>query len=337
VCRIQCREVRTVDATVTRRWLWAAIWFFCRALASVWPAPAPRLGVVEWLEPKGPPSHVRPPRTRRRGDSPPEGVYTESHFGLNFRRLYAREPLGAYLPSELESDALERAAAIGIPPGARIVTLHVREPGFKTVQGVVDHDKDRSRNARVDTYHTAVDWLVGQGYTVARFGDRHMSPVDRVGVVDVATSPHNLGLLANVPCLGVNMTNVVGSYPLRPRDMYLVKPVEDLEQGRCLSLEEMLERRHFKHRWDMRRYRFVDNTSEEILSGAQEMVVTLDRGPVESAAQRRFREHVQAFLDSDFGRRRNAKPGVTEPYFLGEGRIVHAFAQARLGAAVATI
>ena len=67
----------------------------------------------------------------------------------------------------------------GIDPARPIVTLHVRESGYKEVLGIVDREKDSVRNADVDSYATATDWLIERGYQVVRFGDPQMKPFRR--------------------------------------------------------------------------------------------------------------------------------------------------------------
>jgi len=193
---------------------------------------------------------------------------------------------------ESERRALRaRVVARGIDAERKLVTLHVREPAYKAALGIADRWKDHVRNARIDSYFEAIDWLVAQGYLVVRIGDPQMTPVRRAGVIDLATSeprdaqlelwcvlhsrffistdcgPYNLAVLGNVPCLATNMSHVIGGYPLRRHDMYLLKRVVDVKTGRELDLSELLEPGRLKHRWDPEQFAFCDNTAAEILDG----------------------------------------------------------------------
>lgn len=275
----------------------------------------------------------------------------EPYFGLDLRRTYASEALEVRLPAAAAAAAVASAATFGLH-GKRIVTLHVRESGYKASLGVVDREKDSARNSRIETYVEAIDWLAGQGYTVVRFGDAQMTPLEHPGVVDLATSPartpeleiwcvlhsqffiasdagpYNLSVLTGVPCLGVNVTHHIGAYPLRVHDRYLLKHVVEAESGRTLAPGETLTRGHLKHRWSPGRFRFVDNTPGEIRAAVEEIERVVASGEAEvSPSQRAFRTLVEGFLDSDYGRSRQQK-GTQPPFYLGDGWVSDAFVQA---------
>lgn len=278
----------------------------------------------------------------------------EPYFGLDLRRTYAQQPIEVRLPARAATAADATARALGLD-GRRLVTLHVRESGYKASLGIVDREKDTARNAHLGTYLDAIDWLAGQGYTVVRFGDPQMTPLRHPGVIDLATSPertpeleiwcvlrsrffiasdagpYNLSVLTGVPCLGVNITHHIGAYPLRAHDRYLLKHVVDEESGRTLPLAEMFTRGHLKQRWAPGRYRFIDNTPGEIMAAVEEIERVVAQGPTEaSPAQRAFRGLVQGFLDSDYGRSRQQK-GNQPPFYLGDGWICDAFVKGYAG------
>jgi putative glycosyltransferase (TIGR04372 family) len=60
--------------------------------------------------------------------------------------------------------------ALGLPPRAWYVCLHVRSPGFKQVHDAL-HDV---LNAEIATYHLAIEEVVRRGGWVIRMGDRSM-------------------------------------------------------------------------------------------------------------------------------------------------------------------
>lgn len=288
----------------------------------------------------------------RHGCGTPE---ERAYLGLDLRRSYATRPLQVRLAGREETDARRRAAELGLHDGARIVTLHVREPAYKAALGAVDREKDAARNARIETYGDAIDWLVARGTTIVRFGDPLMTPLRRPGVIDLATSPlrtpaleiwcvlrsrffiasdcgpFNLSVLTGVPCLGVNMTHLIGAYPLRPHDRYILKHVTDAPTGRELTLTEMLTPDHIKARWAPGRHHFVDNTPAEILEAVQEMEQTVGIPAPAGPAQQAYRNSVAAFLDSDYGRTKQKMGGVQPGLYLGDGWIGEEFAKRHLG------
>lgn len=278
-----------------------------------------------------------------------------AYFGLDLRRAYATRPLEIRLSNAAADDVRRRALELGLDDRSRIVTLHVREGGFKASLGYVDREKDSARNARIETYRAALDLLVSRGYTIVRFGDPYMTPFEHPGVIDLGTSPlrtsaleiwcvlrsvffiasdcgpYNLSVLTGVPCLGVNITHHVGAYPLHGYDRYILKHVIDAETGRELPLQETLAPAHIKMRWAPGRHTFRDNTPEEIREAVEEMERAVEAPQPARPAQQAFRDAIAAFLESDYGGRRQQKGGEQPPFFLGDGWAGDAFARSQLG------
>lgn len=187
----------------------------------------------------------------------------------------------------------------GIDPARPIVTLHVRESGYRQRPAVRQQQLDRLRDARIDTYRPAVTWLVDRGYQVIRIGDSTMTPCRWHGVVDLATAPwrteacelwatlhsrffvcgdsgpYLLGQLAGVPCLSVNVFRL-GYNTIRANDRYIVKRVFDRVRGRCLSIAEQLSEAFVRGPLDLDRYEWIDNTPDEIREAVEDMVALLD-------------------------------------------------------------
>jgi putative glycosyltransferase (TIGR04372 family) len=271
------------------------------------------------------------------------------YFGMDFRREAIASPLRVRLPPALEASCRRVAESLGLVHGPWVV-LHVREAGHAAARGLVDREKDTARNAKVETYREAIAWLVSRGYRVVRVGDPRMTPLELPGVVDLATSPgrtlglelwcairsrflitsdsgpFNLSVLTGVPGLGVNITHLLGAYPLRAHDRSILKHVVDAESGQALGLADMLTPAHLKQRWIPGRFQFVDNSPREILEAVQEMdSVTAGMAQV-SDAQHAVRQAMSRFLDSDAGRRKQ-KSGA---FYLGDGFIGDAFAHRSL-------
>lgn len=266
-------------------------------------------------------------------------------FGLNMRRLLAEEPLAVGLSEEDLREVQPQVQALGLSDGQPMVTIHVREGGSKTASGITDRAKDVVRNASLDSYLPAIDWLVSRGFLVVRIGDPSMRPLRRDGVVDLATfparslaldlfcvqrsafflatdsGPFNLALLCDVPCLATNVTHFLGAYPVRAKDRYLLRHTYDATDRHELTLAEMLTPHHLKYRFDPGHVVFQENTPEEITAATQEMVRQLERPSEPTLEQGAVREAIETFLASDFGQRKLklAVSGTTEPYYLGLG------------------
>ncbi len=81
------------------------------------------------------------------------------------------------------------------------------------------------------------------------------------------------------------------------------------------------------------RYDFIDNSSDEILEAVREMLVTLDTGPEETAAQLEYKQLlcqvVKALKDSlkSVDRLAYMRKWGSEEEFVADGRIAHRFAE----------
>ncbi|MEQ8815097.1 MAG: TIGR04372 family glycosyltransferase [Thalassobaculum sp.] len=77
------------------------------------------------------------------------------------------------LDAELKARGDAVLAELGVPAGAPIVTLHVREAGYNDRRM---HGQMRLRDAEIATYGAAVEWLGKAGFHVVRLGDASMVP-----------------------------------------------------------------------------------------------------------------------------------------------------------------
>ena len=273
--------------------------------------------------------------------------------GPYWRRRLVATPVRTHLTPRAERRAAELAASVGIPPDKPIVTAHARARGYKldsdgrgTQSGKAAYGgmDEATRNAWVETYFPAMDFLVEQGYTVVRFGDRTMTPVRRPGVVDVATSavndplldlycllrsrfvlcgessPHSVSHLTNTPLLTVNATDPVGAYPPRRDGIILMKTVVDRETGGVLTLGDLLSEEYQTFKRHPGRYAYVQNTPEAILDAVQEMLELLDRNPPETAGQTHYRELLTRATDAS-GHVHYVAKFAPDRGFLGYGRL----------------
>lgn len=270
-------------------------------------------------------------------------------LGLDFRRCYARDPLTFSLPAALASRAAEEARGVGLCADDPFVTLHVRESGFKGA--AAESPADRDRNARIEDYGAALDAVAAQGLRVVRIGDRASTPVDHPAVVDLATSsrrshllevwallrsrlfiagdsgPFVTGYLTGVPSVAVNVTNVLGGYPIHTRDRYLLKRAVEVRSGRRLSLLEMLTTDYFLSRRDQARYRLEDNLPVEIAEGVREGLSLLGQQRVEPTPdQEAFHEQAAKLYADPIVAATRTRKGEPADQLLGDGRIGAAFA-----------
>ena len=272
------------------------------------------------------------------------------YFGLDFRVCYARHPLPVRLLPRAEAEAREAARRVGIDLDARLVAVHARESGFKQGRGG-ESPADAIRNARIETYVPALALLVARGFTVVRIGDPLMTPLRQPGMIDLATSPGRTdalelwvlmrsalfiagdsgpfaaALLSPAPCLAVNVTNVLGGYPVRRGDRYILKRVFDRQRGRELTLSEILEPDYFSGRKDLDRYRVVDNTEDDIVVAVEEMLDVMSGRDKPSEAQGRFHVWADASYNSVAVAARRTRKGEPAVQLLGDGRIGRAFAE----------
>ncbi len=314
------------------------------------------LAAQRYMEANDFPKHVRVEvkeriEALRRREAGPELEGTQEDVKLSlYQRSTIRHPLEVRFSAENARRAETMARAAGIESTERLVTVHIRESGFKHMGGHEEAPFDVARNGSFENYDTAFALLREQGYAIVRIGDPMMTPLQRDGIVDLATSPHrndllelwllyrsafHLGcdsgpgavcLLLNTPTVLVNTTNPINTYPVRAGSIYILKHVIDRETGRELSLEDLLTEEYLAHWRTTRRYRYVDNSSEEIRSAVAEMLENLARPPVESEAQRRYHEGVYRAIQELKGRVSYIRKWGTDDEFLGDGRIARFYA-----------
>jgi putative glycosyltransferase (TIGR04372 family) len=198
-----------------------------------------------------------------------------------------------FLPPSMEQEALDQAARLGIDASARLVTLHVRESGYRATAGLRQRGWDELRNAHIETYLDACRALIARGYTVVRLGDPTMTPVSAPGVVDLANAaersqaleawcvmrsefligcdsgPSWLAFLVGVPVLTINAVHFRDV--LRPCDRMICKLVIERATGRQLTLDEMLTAEFLRDGLRTDRYQHIDNTPKDITAAVLDM------------------------------------------------------------------
>lgn len=270
-----------------------------------------------------------------------------------YERRRLRRPVPVRLHAAAAEEAARQARAHGIPADARLVCIHAREAGYKRGHEIQDTKPavgrdDRARNARIESYLQAVDYLTQHGYTVVRLGDPTMTPVDHPGVIDLATSPErtnllevycllrsdfiiagesayvNLIYLTNTPILVVNATEPVSAYPVRAPGLFLAKTVVDKRDGKALTSLDLLTLEYQRQFRDTRRYLYVDNSPEQIRDAAEEMVSWLGGHWTESEEQRRYHDAIMTAAGQLARRSTYIRKWGLHEGFLGDGRVARA-------------
>jgi putative glycosyltransferase (TIGR04372 family) len=292
---------------------------------------------------------------QRRVKAPLAAVRKEPTLPLYYQRRLLREPVPVTLSADAERRARDLAALCGVDPDSPLVTLHVRESGWKAGREVQDTKPgardDSTRNARIEQYFDAIDALVARGYTVVRVGDPSMRPVSRAGLVDLATHPKRDNLLelycmmrsafflsgeagpvgvsylTNTPLLTVNATDPISSYPIRREGRFITKRVIDPHAGRYLTLEEIAGEAHLAELRNVTRFRYEENTPEEIRLAAMEMVDVVTVGETPSAAQLAFQAHAAHAGDELRSRHNYIRKWGSDQGFIGDGLISRFYAE----------
>ena len=218
------------------------------------------------------------------------------------------------LPPDADRAAAADAALLGIGPDAKVITVHVREAGYRAEAGLRQREWDVLRNARIGTYRAAFAALVERGYTVVRLGDPSMTPVHEPGVIDLARSPRRsewleiwcvqrseflvgcdsgpswLAFMLDVPVLTVNAVHFRDIERLR--DRFICKRVRDRATGRLLSIAEMLTPDYLRTGLDTARYEHIDNSPKDIRDAVIDMVTVVQWEDKLSPRQRRFKHRL---------------------------------------------
>ncbi|HXD18259.1 MAG TPA: TIGR04372 family glycosyltransferase [Vicinamibacterales bacterium] len=283
-----------------------------------------------------------------------EALWQHAYSDQALARLRAIEeagqsvrPLCLRIPAERERQVAREAAGLGLDPSARLVTVHVRESGYRQRAGLRQRGWDDIRNARIESFFPAFATLVGRGYTVVRLGDPTMTPVDLPGVVDLATSPARnqwldiwctmrsefligcdsgpswLAMLLDVPILTVNAVHFRDLS--RPADRITCKLARDTTTGETLSVSEMLTDEFLRVGFKGDRYDCVDNSPADLRRAVLDMIEVVHGRERRSSWQNRFNRLLHAAERQGLGGR-SALDGVVING-RARGTLSHGFAK----------
>jgi putative glycosyltransferase (TIGR04372 family) len=246
----------------------------------------------------------------------------------------------------MEEKARQVAAGLGIDDNTKVVTLHMRERGWRTA-GKNPHVEQASehRNVNIESYLPAIDYLVSQGYMIVRIGDPTMTPISREGLIDIATSsqrndlleiylimksfflitcdsgPPKVAELLNVPTLAVNIVYLIGNYPIRSNCIYILKKVINKYDGKELKVKDIVRNQEYlSNIGNSSYYNYSCNSSSELIQAVQEMFSLLLGEAKQSQTQISYREELIGTLSKMHSNGQLKKWGL-ENGFLGNGRI----------------
>jgi len=207
---------------------------------------------------------------------------------------------------------------------------------------------------RPDIAAAAIEFLLREGYTVARVGDRSegLRPYDAVADLTTLRPPppllemclvsassfivcesidlQQLAYLTNTPSLVINARDPFMAYPVRANGLFALCNAIDLDTAQAITIGDMLREPYFR---DLRKqeargrrrgsYGYRDNTSEEVIEALKEMTAGIGGGwTMETESQSRFRARVVEA---------GAELAVVSPHvaewgpdggFIGDGRLV---------------
>ena len=186
---------------------------------------------------------------------------------------------------------------MGLPSGAWFATCHVREPHYK--------DREDFRDSDITTFNDAFKEITKRGGWVIRMGDKSMKPLpDMPQVVDYAISEFKsdwmdvflcasskfmigtssglsaINYIFGVPIAMTNLTPTMCAY-LAKKDLFIPRLMQRLEDGRMLSLVELMTNPYslgvndgiYMH---INKVKTIPNTSLEIKNLTLEMLDRLD-------------------------------------------------------------
>lgn len=267
-----------------------------------------------------------------------------------FRRKLIEPKVPIRFHPNQEKEAAQIAQKIGLDTGKPFVTLHVREAGYKQGREVSDKPNsvrdEGARNANIQDYFPAIDYLVSKGFTVVRIGDPLMTPIHRSGVIDLACSPHrtqtmelwcmansvfffgcesgpyHVAYLLNTNCLIVNCTDPICSFPVRTQCLFAMKKIRFRSNQKELTLKDILTEEYFNNLRNSSLYEYQDNSPEELILAVKEMLQTLEDWGNPTADQEDVRLALVKGSQALAPKVEYVRKWGAEGDFLGAGRLV---------------
>lgn len=226
-----------------------------------------------------------------------DGGNLYNHF---LSELNGQKPHFYYtLSKEEEMQGLALRKCFGIPDNAPVVTLHVRDRGF------LPHFNYHSfRDANIENYLPAVEYLLSLGVYVVRIGDKSMKRIEGLpsNFIDaihhpayshfvepyfISSSLFHLGTISgpcsvaisfNKPILYTNVQLSLAEWG-QPNDLFLPKKFYSYKLHRFLTYQEILNSPLINF-WQTKEFEdynisLVENSPIEIIEAVKEMILRL--------------------------------------------------------------
>jgi len=231
----------------------------------------------------------------------------EGSRGWQFPRAHLRDRIPMRLPGGLLEEARAEAGRRGIASRPSVAV---------------------DLRGHLDDGDAILASIAARGYTPVRLGDQPL-----VDVFVLLTSAfllcdnadaQRMAYATNTPTLTINATDAFAFYPVRGDGIYLLKEAVDLDTGRTLPLEEMLDDRYYRN---LRNYGHRDNSGSQVRAAVDEMLDGVRGGWRDSTSQSRYRARVIEAGEALAARVRYvAKWGPVEG-FIGDGRLARVQAE----------
>ena len=215
-----------------------------------------------------------------------------------YRRLLLKDPVQLFLPQSLERQAQSIIERENFQNFDKVVSFNFRESNHGVELNYNNEEFKRAsrRNGAFESYKLSLKHLVNEGFLVVRTGDSTSTPIDIDGIVDLTklnlpdrrllevyfllrshffiagdSGAFFLYVLLGIPCALINMSHWL-QYPLRSKDLMLLKRVVDIEKNSELNLLDMFSPEYSESKLDLNRFDYIDNTESEILDSIKEMI-----------------------------------------------------------------
>jgi hypothetical protein len=173
-------------------------------------------------------------------------------------------------------------------------------------------------------------FLTGQGYSIVRVQPA-TSPVDvvLVGLARFAicgsVELQHVACLTHTPSLLLNARDPFKGYPIRANGLYTIRKVIDLDEGRVLTLSDLLTESYFRN---VRNCGYRSNTPAEIRQAVEEMHDSVRGGWRDTEGQARFRARVVEAGSDLASRVAHVAEWGPDSGFIGDGRLARFQAEA---------
>lgn len=200
------------------------------------------------------------------------------------------------LPEHLTAKRDALCQTLGMPSGARVVTVHVRDSSYFS-----NVHYDSSRSTSLDGYLAMITMLLERGYWVARIGDANMPklPMTHERLIDApfhdartefmdlcliaaseftvmsASGPEAIPRMLNIPAVHTNAV-IHHIHSPNPRDLILPRHYVRISDGEHFSYANLLlaglALKNVTSHYEERDARLEENSVDEITSAVEEMI-----------------------------------------------------------------